>query len=216
MTGQCSPRHLEILELQKGKLSLFLKPKVLSQELERDPSIKKATVTIRFPHSIDASLEVETRLLPLGFINADRNLLEKAPESSTAASRILEEILLTGTQPTGWYDLTGQGALLSGNQSNVFAIILDQESPSTDRLVTFYRFWLLLEQEGLGWKKLWLSGNHAGVELALGPVAVIDLSGELEKTLTTLQQILSTTTIDLNASVIDLRFRNPVVYQRVN
>lgn len=210
--GDCTPRHWEILNLQKGKLILFLKPNTIATLLEEDPSIKSAKVTTKFPHTLSAELETESRLITLGFIPVDREVLGQPPVSSDSAAAVLRELEAIKTPATGWFQLNAQGELLPTTERKTNYVLGDQ--PSQSLLVRFYELYTLLEREGLGLAKYWLYRDHVGLVSLEGTTVFLNLNDDLFATVRSLQQILATTTIDLTHAVVDLRFKNPVVVRQ--
>jgi hypothetical protein len=212
--GECQQRHREILEHYQGRLVLFLKPAEITAKLREDPSLRAATVEVKFPNKITALLESETRLLNLGFILIDNQYLSTPPESSTSANPLWREIDALKLPVSNWYELNQQGELLPGTEAEKRVLVLGTAQPAKERLAQLYQLFFLAERNGIGISQLWLRGDHAGLTSTLGVTAFLDLNTDLADSLASLQQILSATTIDFTTTVVDLRFSNPVIVKQ--
>jgi hypothetical protein len=155
------------------------------------------------------------KLIPVGFIPVDTEKLYGAPISSTSASPILVELTAISNPVQNWYRLNSRGDLLPSDTQTVNTFILDAKQPPVVRLVSLYQLYFSLERQGIVISKLWLSGDHAGLITGSGAAVFLDITGDLATSIATLQQILTTATIDFTRAVVDIRFTNPVVLKQL-
>ncbi len=209
--GDCGLRHWEILRSKMSKLVFLIKPREIESQLLQDPSIKVAKVDIQFPNRLNARLEMETQLMPIGFINVNLADLDQPPQSTTSARLWQKEIMISDQPINNFYQINVNGELLPSQETKIEAFIIGDHQPDIEMLKSLHQLWRLINYDGFDIKKLWLTEDHFGLITNQNVIALLAFDQPGDKLLATLQQILSESTIDLANTVVDLRFKNPVI-----
>lgn len=232
----CQPQHLALLEQYKSQHLLLLKPtQIESKLLKQDPLLASAQVISHFPNQLQAQLTSQENSLPVGLISyqtasatpsatptPDPTPTTSATDSaqatpsatptpqSSAPQLLSQRQAINQAQPETKV-LTAAGKLITASASDQPQAYLLSSDPNPSLLQSFYRLYQELILSGITPRLFWLINDYAVLHLSPGLFVKLPLKEQSAQVVTTLQQIRSQSTINLNRVIIDLRFNQPVV-----
>ena len=222
---QCLPLHLDLLNSYQGKISLFLKPSRIGQQLiEADPSLSDARLSLSFPHTLHATLVSQSDPLVLGLVESISpppfpTITPEATPSSQSANQpvvspIQTVILSLPDSYTDTVTITSKGQLIPNRESASPPELFLTSSPDQLSPTTFARIYLYHQELNLSsipFTKGWFYQGNLIVHLKPSLYVVFPLDADPLTAISTLQQIRAADTIKSDRAIIDLRFNKPVV-----
>jgi len=222
---QCLPLHLDLLNSYQGKVSLFLKPSRIGQQLlEIDPSLSDAKLSLSFPHTLNATLVSQSDPLVLGLVESVSpspfpTITPEATPSSQSANQLVVSPIQTvifalSDSYTDTVTITSKGQLISNRESApspVFFLTSPPDQLSSTTLAQIYLYHQELNLSAIPFTKGWFYQGNLIVHLKPSLYVVFPLDADPLTAISTLQQIRAADTIKSDRAIIDLRFNKPVV-----
>lgn len=234
----CQEIHLQTLNQYKSNHLLLIKPsKIEDQLLSQDPLLASAQVVSKFPAHLQVKLHSQENTIPVGIVDYqsptptptttpsatptqiidDQSSTDSAqatpsatPSPASTPQVIMQRQAIQSTQPKVKI-LTSIGNLVAASQSDKPKAYLLSDASDPALLKSFYRLYQELVLSGITPKTFWLFDDHAVLFSTPSLYTKLPLSDQPGQIVTTLQQIRSQSTINLNRVIIDLRFNQPVV-----
>lgn len=224
----CSSELVAKLDYLKDQKVFTFKPSLAKEKLiKTNPYFKNVNFQIFYPDKLNVQIETEKDLIKVGLIKytvisptpTPTPLL--TPESTIAAIAtpsathdFLNHLPFLSSQPFDYYLLTSHGDLITADESSSIdqaQILIEDNLPATATLQNFYLLYHELKLSGFLPRNIWVFGRAAGLKLEKDSIVVFDLNIDPRRSVASLQQIRSESTIDFDVSLIDLRFKNPVI-----
>ena len=235
----CQEIHLQTLNQYKSDHLLLTKPnKIEDQLLSQDPLLSSAQVVSKFPNHLQVKLYSQKDTIPVGIIeylaptssptatttatptqdlSGNQNSTDSAQATPSATPspvstpQVIEQRQVIQSAEPKVKILTSIGNLVAASESDRPKAYLLSNASDPALLKSFYRLYRELILSGITPNMFWLLNDHAVLFSTPSLYTKLPLNDQPSQTVTTLQQIRSQSTINLNRVIIDLRFNQPVV-----
>lgn len=235
----CQELHLQTIRQYKSHHLLLIKPtKIEEQLLSQDSLLASAQVVPKFPNHLQVKLHSQENTIPVGVIDyhtptpsptatatatptqslADRQDATDSAQATPSATpapastpQVVKQREVIESAQSQVKILTSFGNLVEASDSDRPKAYLLSSSHNEPLLKSFYRLYQEIVLSGITPKVFWLFNDHAVLFLNPGLYTKLPLNDQPAQVVTTLQQIRSQSTINLNRVIIDLRFNQPVI-----